>query len=63
MKKIADFVVDKKKYVLLFYILVLSIFGIFKTNVNYDMSKYLPENSSVRKGMEVMSEEFGDTAS
>ncbi len=65
MKKIANFVVDKKKYVLLFYVLVLvlSIFGIFKTNVNYDMSKYLPENSSVKKGMEVMSEEFGDTAS
>lgn len=31
-------------------------------NVNYDMSKYLPNDSKTKLGMEKMSEEFGDLA-
>lgn len=56
---------DKRKYLLIVYILLIavSIFGIFKTNVNYDMSKYLPDDSSVKKGMELMEDEYGEMSS
>ena len=49
MKAFAAFVVDKKKYVLVLYVLLIAagIVGLFYTNVNYDMSKYLPSDSSV----------------
>ena len=47
MKKIADFIVDKRKYVMILYliILVLSVVGMLHVNVNYDMSKYLPRQN------------------
>lgn len=65
MKKIADFIVDKRKYVMMLYliILVLSAVGMLHVNVNYDMSKYLPKDSSTKLGMEKMSSEYGDLAS
>ena len=65
MKAFAAFVVDKKKYVLVLYVLLIAagIVGLFYTNVNYDMSKYLPSDSSVKEGMAVMDEEFGSLSS
>ncbi len=65
MKAFAAFVVDKKKYVLVLYVLLIAagIIGLFYTNVNYDMSKYLPSDSSVKEGMAVMDEEFGSLSS
>lgn len=39
-----------------------SVYGVTKVNINYDMSKYLPDDSSVRKGMRLMEEEYGETA-
>ena len=44
MKKIADFIVDKRKYVMILYLimLVISVVGMLHVNVNYDMYKYLP---------------------
>lgn len=65
MKKVAHIIVDKRKYILILYILIIivSILGMLKVNVNYDMSKYLPEDSATKKGMEQMTEEFGDMAS
>ena len=65
MKAFAAFVVDKRKYVLVLYVLLIAagIVGLFYTNVNYDMSKYLPSDSSVKEGMAVMDEEFGSLSS
>ena len=65
MKKIADFIVDKRKYVMILYliILVISVVGMLHVNVNYDMSKYLPRESFTKLGMEKMSGEYGDLAS
>lgn len=65
MKKIADFIVDKRKCVMILYlfILVISAVGMLYVNVNYDMSKYLPKDSSTKLGMEKMSSEYGDLAS
>ena len=52
MKKIADFIVDKRKYVMILYliILVLSVVGMLHVNVNYDMSKYLPRQNKRMNG-------------
>lgn len=53
MKKLADWIVDKRKLVLIFVAMLTAVsgIGIFKTNINYDMSKYLPSDSSVKRGM------------
>lgn len=65
MKRVADFIVDKRKYVMILYlaILVISAVGMLHVNVNYDMSKYLPGDSFTKLGMEKMSGEYGDLAS
>ena len=64
MKTIAKLIVGKRKIVYIVYaaILILSGVGVFFSNINYDMSEYLPDDSSVRSGMEIMSEEFGETS-
>lgn len=35
---------------------------LFHVNINSDMSKYLPDDSKMRAGLEIMSDEFGDLA-
>ena len=64
MKKTADFIVDKRKFIIFLYALfiIISVIGMLMVNVNYDMSKYLPNDSKTKLGMEKMSEEFGDLA-
>lgn len=65
MKKLANWIVDKKSviFIIVAVLIVVSVIGIFKTNVNYDMSKYLPPDSSVKHGMELMEKEYGDMSS
>ena len=60
MKRVADFIVDKRKYVMILYlaILVISAVGMLHVNVNYDMSKYLPRESFTKVGMEKMGGEY-----
>jgi len=64
VKKTADFIVDKRKFIIFLYALfiIISVIGMLMVNVNYDMSKYLPNDSKTKLGMEKMSEEFGDLA-
>lgn len=64
MQKITDFIIEKRKFIVVFYIavLVLSAVGFFNVNVNYDMSKYLPKDSETREGLSVMEENFGELA-
>ena len=64
MKKLSEIIVRKRKILFVVYAIavVLCTVGIFNCKINYDMSKYLPDDSSVRKGMEIMSEEFGDSS-
>lgn len=65
MKKIADLLV-KGRYILLAAFTVIAVCSIFlmqKVNVNSDMSKYLPDNSSMKKGVDVMGEEFPNQSS
>ncbi len=65
MKKLADWIVDKRAiiFIVVAVLTVVSVIGMFKTNVNYDMAKYLPSDSSVKHGMELMEEEYGDMSS
>jgi len=63
MKKIFDFIVDKRKIVLVVMVALCLVCCslIPKVNINTDMTKYLPEESSMSQGMSVMAEEFPDT--
>ena len=38
---------------------ILCSFLIFKVNVNSDMTKYLPDSSKMRQGLEIIQDEFG----
>ncbi|MCM1227224.1 MAG: efflux RND transporter permease subunit [Clostridium sp.] len=62
MKKISNWIVERKSVVFVITVIltIAAVFGIFQTNVNYDMSKYLPKDSSVKKGMELMTDEYGE---
>jgi predicted RND superfamily exporter protein len=41
---------------------VVSGFMMFRTNVNADMTKYLPDDSQMKSGLEIMTAEFGSVA-
>jgi len=64
MKKIAGWIVDRRAFIFIVTIILVaaSIYGMARVNINYDMSKYLPNDSSVRKGMKLMDEEYGEMA-
>ncbi len=64
MKKIAGWIVDRRVFIFIVTIILVaaSIYGMTQVNINYDMSKYLPDDSSVRKGMKLMEQEYGEMA-
>ncbi|MBR3770576.1 MAG: MMPL family transporter, partial [Lachnospiraceae bacterium] len=57
---VANFVVDKRKAILVLFIFAIihSILSVSKTQVNSDLTKYLPEASETRVGLITMQEEF-----
>ena len=63
MKKIFDAIVDKYKVFLTVFV-ILALAGAVIMNfvpINYDITDYLPADSSTRLGVGVMNEEFGET--
>ena len=60
MKKITDFIVNKRYLILILFLIftVSSLLISSKVNVNYDISKYLPSSSETRIGMDIMDSEF-----
>ena len=65
MKKITDFIVNKR-YIILITFIILAIICVFiskKVNINYDINKYLPQNSPTRIGLNIMEKEFKETSS
>ena len=64
MKKITDFIIDKRYFILVIFIIItiLCAFLSNKVNINYDIAKYLPDSSSTRIGMDIMDEEFSDSS-
>lgn len=65
MKKIINFIIEKRIIILILFLLltILSVWLITQVNVNSDMIKYLPENSAVRIGVEIMEDEFPASSS
>ncbi|MBN2852312.1 MAG: MMPL family transporter [Clostridia bacterium] len=60
MSKIANFIVNHKKTILILFLIVFVISFVLMLNVgqNYDMSKYLPKNSNSKKGIDVLEKEY-----
>lgn len=58
--KLASFIVDKRKAILVLFVfaLIYSLLSISKVKVNQDLTKYLPEESETRIGLITMEEEF-----
>ena len=62
MKKLANLIVNKK-YFILSLVLIICIgcaFLIPHVEINKDLTKYLPDDSSVKAGLSVMEQEFPD---
>lgn len=60
MKKIARFIVDKRNYVLIFFLLLMvyCVWGMTKVNVEYSIESYLPQDTDTRKAIGIMEDEF-----
>ncbi len=64
MKKLADFIVSKHKLVLA-AVIVLAVFcaGLIpKVQINTDMTKYLPDDSVMKQGIDIMMDNFSNMA-
>lgn len=62
MKKITDYIVEKR-YFFVFFFLFLAVVSIMiqnKVTINNDITKYLPNTSEMKQGMSIMEEEFQD---
>lgn len=59
--RFASFLVKRSKTILITFIVLAVGFGVLIpfVNINYDMTKYLPKDSSMKKGLDVMEAEFG----
>lgn len=62
MRKVTDFIVEKRNYILIIFI-ILSFISLYigtKVNINNDISEYLPENSETKIGMNIMNDKFDE---
>ena len=60
MRKLTDFIIEKRYFVLIFFIILSVIAGIYsqKVVINYDLTKYLPNTSETRIGLDIMEEKI-----
>lgn len=60
--KFSSFLVAERKAILIIFIIMALGFGamIPFVHVNYDMTKYMPDDSSMRQGLDIMEAEFGE---
>ena len=65
MKKAAAFLVDKRRIFLCLFLALAAACLLLagKVNINYDLAKYLPDDSDMKQGLALMEQEFGETAS
>lgn len=63
MKKVVEFVVNKRYPVMIVMLLLGVVCAILmpQVKINTDMTKYLPDDSSMKMGLEVMEQEFPET--
>ncbi len=65
MKKITDFIVNKRYFILITFI-ILSFVSLYlgtKVNINHDIAEYLPDTSETRIGMDIMEANFDEIKS
>ncbi|KNF07966.1 putative exporter of the RND superfamily [Gottschalkia purinilytica] len=64
MKGLSSFIAHHRKTVLVIALLLIipSIFGMIKTDINYDLLTYLPDNLDSVKGQDIVDEVFGKAA-
>ena len=62
MKKVAGVIVDGHKFFLVFMLVVTVLCGLLipKVEINTDMTKYLPDDSSMAQGIELMKDNFSN---
>lgn len=62
MRKVTNFIVNKRYFILILFIIFTVISAIISKDVivNYDMIKYLPNSSETKKGTQIMEDEFSD---
>ena len=60
MKKIADFIVEKRVFILalMLALAVASAICSKSVEINKDMTKYLPDSSPMKTGIDIMAQEF-----
>ena len=65
VKKAAAFLVDKRRIFLCLFLALAAACLLLagKVNINYDLAKYLPDDSDMKQGLALMEQEFGETAS
>lgn len=65
MKKITDFIVKKRKLIIVLFIIfsIISVILSNKVKINYDMTEYMPSNSETRIGLNIMNSEFKEEES
>ena len=64
MKRFGDFIVKKKKIILLITLVLLipSLIGYLKTKINYDILTYLPSDIETLKGEHILTDDFNSGA-
>ena len=65
MKKITDFIIEKRHFLLILFIIftIVSAFLSKNVKINSDISKYLPDDSETRVGNNIMEKEFKNVES
>ncbi len=63
MRKIADFIVERRLPIFIVMLALTLVCGLaaLKVGVNTDMTKYLPDNSQMKVGVDIMDEEFPES--
>lgn len=61
MEAISKFVVKHRRLIILFFlaIAILNVFLTLQVKIEYDLTKYLPDESNTSKGFAIMRDEFG----
>ncbi len=62
LRKITDFIINKRHFILVLFIILTIVSAILSTKVkiNHDIAKYLPDTSETRIGMDIMEKEFSE---
>ena len=62
MKKVAGVIVNGHKFFLVFMLIITVLCGLLipKVEINTDMTKYLPDDSSMAQGIELMKDNFSN---